>query len=444
MDRRTWKMTTRRKVTTRRSQSPHRFRSFRTFTVLSNRAARSLTDVTLACHVSPSISPDLLEIDGDSHTGTDGVHKHCDMSKDNLQLSFRTRSTTISDTSPTTYLNLHQKLQDKRPPVYPGKLSQYLKVEEIPEIVHRTTSEELRYCHDYMRHVVVKTMESQRSPHPASQKLNGNGENGDGSDIAAPISCNDGVFSEDDRTPVPSPDREIVHSTPIRNYRTLYQSPSMPPKPDVLFHEHEVTISPDSYGYGLVLSGSRPCYVSSVEILGPAHRVGVCVGDFVLNANGIDVLNSDHEEISRIILQETSTAHLVVMSQRDAKYPIRPTVLNHPSGCSELNQHRSANGSFVSSAGFDSYASRMTEESCVATDSFSRPRNLLLEDSGGLVHAGVVDIPQTRLKRNKSRGSLQSQSAPVSPADRDEKLSGTLLSLTQCAAAATTDTTSVT
>lgn len=445
----------------RRSQSP-RFRTFRsTFSALSNRTARSLTDVTL--QRSPSSTPDIPETFG-TDAGATTDHAACvfdtsgptvrsannaGMSEDTQHSSqlkhvgenepfnsaFRPRSSTISDTSPATYLTLHHKLHGQpEKKTYCSNISDalppYLTVDEVPEFVQFTSVDELRSCHERIRCLKMTSLESSMRDGERSNQSTLTRANviaaatlSIDSGNANAACSSDGVFQEDDQTPVPSPD--LLHSTPMHE--------SLPPAPYIIFYEHEVSIVPDRYGYGMVVSGSCPCYVSRVEALGPAYQAGLHVGDFVLNANGIDVLNCDHEEIAQILLQDTSTAHLVILSVNSEMVPAHPTIFNHPLGNTQLNQRqRRADDSLLSQQGCNSAVSVETEESCVVTDSFIRPDSLAISEARGAsaLTDGMRDPKSGSLRRRQSRSSLQSQSAPVSPVDRDDKR--TLLVLSQC------------
>lgn len=80
------------------------------------------------------------------------------------------------------------------------------------------------------------------------------------------------------------------------------------------FLEREVEVVADSTGFGFTVSGGAPAFVFSVDALGPASRAGLRVGDFFLNVNGFDVLDSSHREVTKLCLQGPSKAYIIVLS----------------------------------------------------------------------------------------------------------------------------------
>lgn len=47
------------------------------------------------------------------------------------------------------------------------------------------------------------------------------------------------------------------------------------------------------YSYGFTIDGQAPAFVSQVEAGGPAERAGLCRGDRILEANGVDLKRAD-------------------------------------------------------------------------------------------------------------------------------------------------------
>ncbi|XP_065175878.1 uncharacterized protein LOC135805721 [Sycon ciliatum] len=498
----------------RRSHSPgsasrfNPFRSLRSSLSMTSHTARSLTDVTVATTASPAnhdhsyapspeIPEDCSTTDAPAYqyyhgrpgqgVTTRNTNAHGAAGRDGMELTFRPRSTTISDTSPTTYMSLqrgikarlHSLRQEQHASAKHASVSvhlpDYLNAEELPGDVLHTTVEELRQCHNYIRHTEMRTLDRRMSGRPAAASSSttstsgqdntsknsqaticGGSFSGDvdrskvtprhtaaSSDDVVLAASSDGVFAEDGPTPIPSPDLvHMVQSTPLAPKRNYSHSSNnedcvgAPSTPDVNLFEHDIALVSDRCGYGLVLSGMGPTYVLRVEALGPAYRAGLHVGDFILNANGIDVLSCNHEEISQIIMKNTSEARLVVLSRNQFVRTVGPTIFNHPLGYTQLNQCRLSDSMLVGS-GLDSAVSIITEESCLLSDSLVRPRQLSFSGSSsdGIRiadghHGHDMPIATATLntrgrnllkQRRQSEASLLSQSAPVSPAHRSEK-----------------------
>ena len=56
-----------------------------------------------------------------------------------------------------------------------------------------------------------------------------------------------------------------------------------------------------SAGYGLTLSGDKPCRVQTVRAGGASDKAGVREGDVIIKVNGQQVTESLHGEVVKLI-----------------------------------------------------------------------------------------------------------------------------------------------
>ena len=63
-----------------------------------------------------------------------------------------------------------------------------------------------------------------------------------------------------------------------------------------------------SAGYGLTLSGDKPCRVQTVRAGGASDKAGVREGDVIIKVNGQQVTESLHSEVVKLI-QLGQTSH---------------------------------------------------------------------------------------------------------------------------------------
>ena len=59
----------------------------------------------------------------------------------------------------------------------------------------------------------------------------------------------------------------------------------------------------DDSGYGLTLSGDKPCRVQTVRGGGASDKAGVREGDVIIKVNGHQVTESLHSEVVKLIQQ---------------------------------------------------------------------------------------------------------------------------------------------
>ena len=57
----------------------------------------------------------------------------------------------------------------------------------------------------------------------------------------------------------------------------------------------------DDSGYGLTLSGDKPCRVQTVRAGGASDKAGVREGDVIIKVNGQQVTESLHSEVVKLI-----------------------------------------------------------------------------------------------------------------------------------------------
>ncbi|XP_013060802.2 DEP domain-containing mTOR-interacting protein-like isoform X1 [Biomphalaria glabrata] len=75
----------------------------------------------------------------------------------------------------------------------------------------------------------------------------------------------------------------------------------------------------DEMGFGFVLRGSSPCYVQTVDPLGPAAVAGMKVRQFISTVNGQNVLRMDHRQVGQLIAQQTQINVTVLVYRSDAQ-----------------------------------------------------------------------------------------------------------------------------
>lgn len=62
-----------------------------------------------------------------------------------------------------------------------------------------------------------------------------------------------------------------------------------------------VTISRGRVGFGFSLSGNAPVFIRSVDPNGAAARAGLRAGDYIMELNGLNVRNSTHSHVVRLL-----------------------------------------------------------------------------------------------------------------------------------------------
>ncbi|KAK7490456.1 hypothetical protein BaRGS_00018242 [Batillaria attramentaria] len=70
----------------------------------------------------------------------------------------------------------------------------------------------------------------------------------------------------------------------------------------------------DEVGYGFVLRGAAPCYVHTIDPLGPAAAAGLKVGQYVISIGGQSVVKQDHRYVGRLVMQHSGDLSLIVMT----------------------------------------------------------------------------------------------------------------------------------
>ncbi|KAL8582182.1 hypothetical protein ACOMHN_004101 [Nucella lapillus] len=76
-----------------------------------------------------------------------------------------------------------------------------------------------------------------------------------------------------------------------------------------------VKMRQDEVGYGFVLRGSSPCYVHTVDPLGPAAAAGLKEGQYVLSVNGQNMKKQDHRHVGRLVMAQAGLLTIVVLTQ---------------------------------------------------------------------------------------------------------------------------------
>ncbi|KAK7100067.1 DEP domain-containing mTOR-interacting protein-like [Littorina saxatilis] len=76
-----------------------------------------------------------------------------------------------------------------------------------------------------------------------------------------------------------------------------------------------VKLQQDEVGYGFVLRGAGPCYVHTVDPLGPAAAAGLKEGQYVLAVAGETVRQHDHRHVGRLVMTHTGLLTLVVLAK---------------------------------------------------------------------------------------------------------------------------------
>ncbi|XP_076440168.1 DEP domain-containing mTOR-interacting protein-like [Babylonia areolata] len=80
-----------------------------------------------------------------------------------------------------------------------------------------------------------------------------------------------------------------------------------------------VKMEQDEVGYGFVLRGSSPCYVHTIDPLGPAAAAGLKEGQYVLSVNGKNMKNQDHRHVGRVVMSHVGLLTLVVLSHTNTR-----------------------------------------------------------------------------------------------------------------------------
>ncbi|XP_071485687.1 DEP domain-containing mTOR-interacting protein-like [Diadema antillarum] len=88
-------------------------------------------------------------------------------------------------------------------------------------------------------------------------------------------------------------------------------------QPDSPFLKQDIKINGDSVGFGLVIRGSGPTYVQTVDPKGPAAAAGLRVRQYISSVNGVDVLDKNHTDVAKLILANPFELSLVVLKLRD-------------------------------------------------------------------------------------------------------------------------------
>ncbi|KAF7391262.1 hypothetical protein HZH66_009742 [Vespula vulgaris] len=57
----------------------------------------------------------------------------------------------------------------------------------------------------------------------------------------------------------------------------------------------------DEAGFGMKVSGDNPVYVQSVKEGGAAARAGLHAGDKIIKVNGVNVMQSTHTDVVKLI-----------------------------------------------------------------------------------------------------------------------------------------------
>ena len=67
-------------------------------------------------------------------------------------------------------------------------------------------------------------------------------------------------------------------------------------------------------GFGFTLSGNAPVFIRAVDPSGPAAKAGLRAGDHILELNGLNVRNSTHSQVVRLLKGSGTHPSLLVTS----------------------------------------------------------------------------------------------------------------------------------
>ncbi|ELU05204.1 hypothetical protein CAPTEDRAFT_180920 [Capitella teleta] len=89
------------------------------------------------------------------------------------------------------------------------------------------------------------------------------------------------------------------------------------------FQRKQLRIASDAVGFGLVIRGDGPCYVKTVDPLGPGAAAGLKVGQYLFKVNERLVVNMNHQDLAHVILENPAYVNIVVM-EYIGELPIQP------------------------------------------------------------------------------------------------------------------------
>lgn len=72
----------------------------------------------------------------------------------------------------------------------------------------------------------------------------------------------------------------------------------------------------DNEGFGFVIKGDKPVYVSSLKTNGAAERAGMHIGDCLLAVNDISIKHFDRERIISILLNSGENPVLTILESK--------------------------------------------------------------------------------------------------------------------------------
>ncbi|XP_061182899.1 uncharacterized protein LOC133191188 [Saccostrea echinata] len=72
--------------------------------------------------------------------------------------------------------------------------------------------------------------------------------------------------------------------------------------------------------FGLHIYDSHPAFITDVDMGSPAHRAGIKPGQILIGINGVNVLESSHEEIIKLVQKDPSIVKLEVAAGNDVHY----------------------------------------------------------------------------------------------------------------------------
>ncbi|XP_074656229.1 uncharacterized protein LOC141909617 [Tubulanus polymorphus] len=94
--------------------------------------------------------------------------------------------------------------------------------------------------------------------------------------------------------------RSVQRKNSTQNYQRTSERYCEAERPVVL----EKSKKTDSFGFHV--KGNKPTYVSTVDTGGIADKAGVQVGDILISVNGVKVIDSDHDEVIKLLTQDDS------------------------------------------------------------------------------------------------------------------------------------------
>lgn len=111
-------------------------------------------------------------------------------------------------------------------------------------------------------------------------------------------------FTPKRRTPSPPPSYESLLDV---NGRVTVDALLHPEAP---FVKRNIKVIPDNVGYGFCVRGENPCYITVVDIDGPANKAGVKQHQIIENVNGHQVLYKSYGQVEKLILAGNSFERL--------------------------------------------------------------------------------------------------------------------------------------